>query len=72
MEETIKIKCVRQIDRPSYLGLIFTRRFVFNFQKIMSPGFNGPAMFVLVLGVFFIIWGILGFRSELRKLSEIK
>jgi hypothetical protein len=53
-------------------GLFLLSGFVFNFQKVVAAGFNLPAVFVLVLGVSFIIWGILGFRSEIRKLSEIK
>ena len=53
-------------------GLFLLSGFVINFQKIIELGFNWLTTFVFVLGVSFIVWGILGFRSELRKLNKIK
>jgi len=53
-------------------GLFLLSGFIINFQKIIALGFNLLTVFVFVLGISFIVWGILGFRWELKKFSAIK
>ena len=53
-------------------GLFLLSGFIINFQKVVALGFNWLTIFVFILGVSFIVWGILGFRHETKKLSGIK
>lgn len=53
-------------------GLFLLSGFIINPQKIIALGFNWLTVFVSMVGIAFIIWGILAFRSDLKKLSEIK
>ena len=52
-------------------GLFILSGFIFNFREVIALGFDWTTVFVLVLGVSFIVWGILGFRREIRKANEI-
>ena len=53
-------------------GLVILSGFIFNFQKVAALGFNWLSVFVLVLGLSFIVWGILGFRRELKQVQNLK
>ena len=53
-------------------GLVILSGFIFNFQKNIAVGFNWVSVFVLVLGSSFIIWGIFGFRREIKKIQNLK
>ncbi len=53
-------------------GLVILSSFIFNFQKIVALGFNWLSVFVLVLGISFIVWGILGFRREIKQAETLK
>jgi len=53
-------------------GLFILSGFIFNFQEVIALGFDWTTIFVSVLGVSFVVWGILGFRREIKKVSEIK
>jgi hypothetical protein len=52
-------------------GLFILSGFILNFQEVVALGFDWMTVFVLVLGISFIVWGILGFRREIRKVNEI-
>ena len=51
-------------------GIFLLSGFIVNFREAVAPGFNWLTIFLFVLGVSFIVGGILGFRLELRNLSE--
>ena len=53
-------------------GLFILSSLFFNFQKIAALGFNWVSVFVLVLGISFIVWGILGFRREMKQVEALK
>lgn len=53
-------------------GLVILSGFIFNFQKVIALGFNWLSVFVFVLGISFIVWGILGFRREIREVRSLK
>ncbi len=53
-------------------GLVILSGFIFNFQKNIAVGFNWVSVFVFVLGSSFIIWGIFGFRREIKKIQNLK
>ena len=53
-------------------GLFILSGFIFNFQKVVALGFNWLSVFVLVLGTSFIVWGILGFRREMKQAEALK
>jgi hypothetical protein len=52
-------------------GLVILSGFIFNFQEVIALGFNWLSVFVLVLGVSFIVWGILGFRREIKQVKNL-
>lgn len=53
-------------------GLFILSGFIFNFQKVAAFEFNWLSVFVLVLGLSFIVWGILGFRREIKQVQNLK
>jgi hypothetical protein len=53
-------------------GLFLISGFFINFWKIVETGFNPLRVFILILGLAFIVWGILGFRLEIKKIREIQ
>ena len=53
-------------------GLVILSGFIFNFQKVIALGFNWLSVFVFVVGLSFIIWGILGFRREIKEVQNLK
>lgn len=53
-------------------GLFLLSGFIINFQKVVAVGFNWFSVFVLVLGFSFIVWGILGFRIEMKNANKIR
>jgi len=53
-------------------GLFILSSFIFNFQKVIALGFNWLSVFVLVLGISFIVWGIFGFRREMKQVETLK
>ncbi len=53
-------------------GLFILAGFIFNFQKVVALGLNWLSVFVLVLGLSFIIWGILSFCREIKKVEGLK
>ena len=53
-------------------GLFILSGFFLRFNEIVAQDFNWLAVFVFVFGLSFIVWGILSFRQEIRKVSEIE
>ena len=53
-------------------GLFLLSGFIINFRKVVELGLNWVTVFVLVLGLAFIVWGIFGFRFEIKKVREIQ
>ena len=53
-------------------GLFVLSGFFFNFREVVAVGFNWTTIFVLVLGISFIAWGVLGFRREIQKGGELR
>ena len=53
-------------------GLVILSGSIFNFQKVVDLGFNWLSAFVLVLGIAFIVWGIFGFRREIKQVESLK
>src|SRR5215204_3464128 len=53
-------------------GLFLLSGFIINFRKLVELGLNWVTVFVLVLGLAFIVWGIFGFRFEIKKVREIQ
>lgn len=53
-------------------GLMILSGVIFNFQKVVDRGFDWLSAFVLVLGIAFIVWGIYGFRREMKQLAGLK
>jgi len=53
-------------------GLFILSGFIFNFQKIVAPGFNWAGVFAAVLGILFIVWGVLGFRRQIKQIENLK
>ncbi len=52
-------------------GLVILSGFIFNFQKVVELGFNWLSAFVLVLGISFNVWGIFGFRREIKQMENL-
>lgn len=53
-------------------GLFVLSGFILRFREVVALGFSWTTVFAFVFGISFIVWGILGFRRETKKLSEIK
>lgn len=53
-------------------GVLFLSGFIFNFQAIISQGFRWITLFVFLIGIVYIIWGIYGFKSEIKKIKDFK
>ena len=53
-------------------GLILLSGYFINFRKIVEFGFNWITVTITLLGVSFIVWGIIGFRREIRKVDELR
>lgn len=53
-------------------GLVILAGFIFNFQKVVALGFDWLSAFVLVLGIAFNVWGIFGFRREIKQVENLK
>jgi len=53
-------------------GLFLLSGYIINFRKVFEPGINRVTVFVLFLGLAFIVWGIFGFRLEIKKVSEMQ
>lgn len=53
-------------------GLFILSGFIFNFREIIAQGFIWATTFVFALGILFIVWGILGFRREIKRVRAIK
>ena len=53
-------------------GLFILSGFFLRFKEVVAQGFNWLTISVLVLGISFIVWGILGFRLEMKKASGIE
>jgi hypothetical protein len=53
-------------------GLFVLSGFIFNFQKVVELGFNWTSFFVAALGISFIVWGILGFRRDVKRFEKLK
>lgn len=53
-------------------GLIILSGFIFNFSKIYAQGFRWINLIVLLMGLAFIVWGILGFRREIKQIQNLK
>ncbi len=69
----------KQIRRNVYIrmfsriiwGLFILSGFIFNFSKIYALGFRWINLFVAVLGISFIVWGILGFCREIKRVENL-
>lgn len=53
-------------------GLVILSGFIFNFQKVISIGFNWLSGFIVILGILFIIWGTFGFRREIKEVELLR
>ena len=53
-------------------GLFILSGFILRFNQVIAQGFSWTAVFVFVFGTSFIVWGILGFRWEIKKVNDIK
>lgn len=53
-------------------GLFLLSAFIINFQEITEAEFDWESLTVFVSGIGFIVWSILGFRLEMKKISKIK
>jgi hypothetical protein len=53
-------------------GLFILSGFVLKYKEVLALGFSWTTILVFILGISFIVWGILGFRWEVNKVSEIK
>lgn len=53
-------------------GLVVLSGFIFNFQKVIALGFNWLSVLALVLGISFIVGGILVFRREIKQVENLK
>jgi hypothetical protein len=71
-KKQIKSNAYIKLASREIWGLVLLSGYVINFQKAVAIGYGLLAIFVVILGVSFIVWGILGFRSEMKKFSEIK
>lgn len=67
----IKANAYRILVSRLIWGLIFLSGIVWNFQKIIAYGFSWLTVLSIAFGVFFIAWGILGFRWELKRLQVL-
>jgi hypothetical protein len=68
----IKGNAFRYLIKRSLFGLFICSSFVWNFRAILESGLNRYIVIGLFCGVLSIIWGIYGFKSELKKLAELK
>lgn len=53
-------------------GLFILSGFIFNFSEIYALGFRWISLIILALGLAFIVWGILGFRREIKQVQNLK
>ena len=65
----IKANAYRYLISRIIWGILFLSRVVLNYQQILVDGFNWITGTAAVLGIVFIIWGILGFRSEMKHIK---
>lgn len=63
---------IKMFSRIIWGVLIVLSGFIFNFQTVASFGFSWWSFVVLVLGISFIVWGILGFRREIKQVEALK
>jgi hypothetical protein len=62
---------IRLVGRVLW-GLFLVSGFIFNLRKTVAPGFDRLTVSVLVVGLAFIVWGIVGFRLQIKNLNAIK
>ena len=65
----IKANAYRYLISRIIWGVLFLSRVVLNYQQILVDGFNWITGTAAVFGIVFIIWGILGFRSEMKYIK---
>ncbi len=53
-------------------GLVIFSGFIFRFRQIAELGLNWLSVFVLIVGLSFITWGIIGFRRESKQFENLK
>ena len=53
-------------------GLVIVSGFIFNFSKIYAQGFRWINLIVLLIGLAFIVWGVFGFRREIKQVQNLK
>ena len=65
----IKANAYRILISRIIWGLIFLSGVIWNFKQTVAYGFSRLTALVIVLGLFFIVWGIFGFRREMKRVK---
>lgn len=65
----IKANAYRYLISRIIWGGLFLSRAAYDYRQILADGFNWLTGTVTVLGIAFILWGISGFRSEMKRLK---
>ena len=65
----IKANAYRYLISRIIWGVLFLSRAAFDYRQILVDGFNWINGTAIVFGIAFILWGISGFRAELKRLK---
>jgi NhaP-type Na+/H+ or K+/H+ antiporter len=68
----IKGKAVALLIRRSIWGLLFLSGMILNFRAVLEQGFSWWKLVFPLLGIACFVSGILGYRSELKRLKPLK
>src|SRR5215213_5863818 len=68
----VKAKAVAVLVRRSIWGLLFISGIILNFRAISERGFNWLTLVFPLLGIACFVFGILGYRDELKRLKPLK
>src|SRR4051812_24105555 len=68
----IKSNAYRILISRIIWGILFLSGIIWNFQKVLDHGFSWLTVLAVTFGVVFIIWGILGFRWEMKRVKTLK
>ncbi len=67
----IKGNAYRYLIGRNIIGLFILSSFVWNFKAIFALGFSWQVFVALFLGITSIVWGIYGYKSEMKKIKEL-
>jgi hypothetical protein len=68
----IKSNAFRHLIGRGIWGLFFLSGFILNFRAVIAQGFSWLSVFVISLGIGFVIWGIFGYKSEMKKIKNLE